>query len=522
LIAENNVANPFKESLLGERFVVTCELIPGRGANTPAQQSAFDLAVELWQTGRVHAISVTDNPGGRPALLADTFAGDLLAAGVTPLVHMSCKDRNRNQFQSQLYAMQRAGIKNVLAMTGDYPTTGWQGRAKPVFDLDPVQLLEMIREANAGLAHAGPKGELVDEPTEFFAGCVVSPFKWTEAETLTQYNKLKKKLFSGAQYVITQVGYDARKMQELLWWLQDANFNVPVIANIYLTTLGTARIMKRGGIPGCFVNDELFSILEKEAKSADKGLEMRLQRAAQMIAIAKGLGYAGIHIGGVGLNAEVLSTVLDKADKLADSWRELAADLQFGRKKSFYVYESDGNGLNVRNFSPRIEVDNSRAVQKGYGLSRFFHRLVLTRDKGFYGMLKGVMDRRERKRGKHRTHNLEHLGKTMLYGCLDCGDCGLETTIYSCPMTACAKCQRNGPCGGSIDGWCEVYPGERFCIYYKAYHRLKKYGELHKLGDFIAPPNNWDYFETSGWSNYTHERDNAAHRQFLNGSDKAN
>ncbi|GHU10209.1 methylenetetrahydrofolate reductase [Betaproteobacteria bacterium] len=509
------MVNHFKQALLDKQFVVTCELIPGRGANAPAQQQTLETGLELWQTGRVHAISITDNPGGRPALLADSFAADFLAAGATPLVHTTCKDRNRNAVQSQLYAMQRAGIENVLVMTGDYPTAGWKGRARPVFDLDPVQLLKMIDDANAGMQYAGIKGNLYDEKAEFFAGCVVSPFKWTEAETLTQYNKLKKKLVAGAKYVITQVGYDARKMQELLWWLQDANMDVPVIANVYLTSLGTGRIMKRGGIPGCFVSDELLSILEKEAKSADKGFSMRLQRAAQTIAIAKGLGYAGVHIGGIGLNAEVLNTVLDMSDELADSWRELAAGLQFGRRKSFYVYESDGNGLNVRNFSPRTEVDNSRAVQKGYGLSRFFHKLVLTRDRGFYGVLKGVMDRRERKRGKHRTHNLEHLGKTMLYGCLDCGDCGLETTIYSCPMTACAKCQRNGPCGGSTDGWCEVYPGERFCIYYKAYHRLKKYGELHKLGDFIAPPNNWDYFETSGWSNYTHERDNAANRQFL-------
>jgi methylenetetrahydrofolate reductase (NADPH) len=88
----------------------------------------------------------------------------------------------------------------------------------------------------------------------------------------------------------------------------------------------------------------------------------------------------------------------------------------------------------------------------------------------------------------------------------------LEAAIYTCPMTQCPKCQRNGPCGGSTDSWCEVYPGQRYCIHYKAYHRLKKYHELYKIDSFITPPNNWDFYETSGWSNYTHERDNAAHR----------
>ena len=125
------------------------------------------------------------------------------------------------------------------------------------------------------------------------------------------------------------------------------------------------------------------------------------------------------------------------------------------------------------------------------------------------------MERREKKRGLHRRHGLEHLGKTVLYGCMDCGDCGLETAIYTCPMTQCPKCQRNGPCGGSADGWCEVYPNQRYCIHFKAYHRLKKYNELAKLDAYITPPNNWDYYETSGWSNYTHQRDNAASRQSL-------
>jgi methylenetetrahydrofolate reductase (NADPH) len=125
------------------------------------------------------------------------------------------------------------------------------------------------------------------------------------------------------------------------------------------------------------------------------------------------------------------------------------------------------------------------------------------------------MESRERKKGLHRHHGLEHLGKTVLYGCMDCGDCGLEAAIYTCPMTQCPKCQRNGPCGGSTEGWCEVYPDERYCIYFKAYHRLKKYDELYKLDSFITPPNNWDFYETSGWSNYTHQRDNAARRIYL-------
>ena len=79
-------------------------------------------------------------------------------------------------------------------------------------------------------------------------------------------------------------------------------------------------------------------------------------------------------------------------------------------------------------------------------------------------------------------------------------------------MAQCPKSQRNGPCGGSDDGWCEVYPHERYCIWYMAYHRANRYGELERMESFITPPIDWSLRGTSAWSNYTHRRDNAAHR----------
>ncbi|MDR3307779.1 MAG: methylenetetrahydrofolate reductase C-terminal domain-containing protein [Coriobacteriales bacterium] len=512
--------NRLKDALERGEFVVTVELIPGHGAAEPSQVGEFEEGLRIWETGRVHAISVTDNPGGNPALLADAFAQDLADKGITPLVHITCKDRNRNQLQSQLYAMERHGIHNVLAMTGDYPVQGWHGRPRPVFDLDPVQLLQMVGDMNTGLAFQTPRTEAKEQPAHFFPGAVVSPFKYTEAETLTQYLKLRKKVAAGARFVISQLGYDARKMEELVWYMRDHALDVPVIANIYLVTAGAARLMKRGGIPGCVMSDALLAVLEEEAKAADKGKAARYLRAAKMVAIARGLGYAGVHIGGLGLTAETLTTILDTANEIQGQWQDWARELCYGQEDGWYYYRaappvSFPSGLNAPELTPRDEVRRDRAIQKTYGLSRFAHYWLLTQGKRGYHILKGLMSWRERKKGLHRHYGIEHTGKVLLYGCMDCGDCGLEAAIYSCPMSSCPKCQRNGPCGGSANGWCEVYPGERYCIYFKAYHRLKKHDELYKLDSFITPPNNWDFFETSGWSNYTHARDNAAHRQPL-------
>jgi methylenetetrahydrofolate reductase (NADPH) len=229
-----------------------------------------------------------------------------------------------------------------------------------------------------------------------------------------------------------------------------------------------------------------------------------------------------VHIGGFGITAEVIIQILDKADELQENWREWAAEISYGKSDGFYYYQPEldaqgqSTGFNSPELAARPERVRNHKVMSKYKLSRFFHHWVLTKDKRGYHVLKAVMAWRENKKGYKRHHGLEHLGKTVLYGCLDCGDCGLEAAIYTCPMTQCAKCQRNGPCGGSSDGgWCEVYPNERYCIYFKAYQRLKKYNELYKIDSFITPPNDWDLFETSGWGNYTHERDNAAKREFL-------
>jgi methylenetetrahydrofolate reductase (NADPH) len=79
-------------------------------------------------------------------------------------------------------------------------------------------------------------------------------------------------------------------------------------------------------------------------------------------------------------------------------------------------------------------------------------------------------------------------------------------------MSQCPKGQRNGPCGGSYEGWCEVYPGEKKCIWVRAYERLKKHKEENSSSEYIVPPCNWELQDTSSWLNYYLGRDHTAKR----------
>ena len=512
--------NRFRQALEAGEFIITCESIPGRGGIEETQEKMLTEARELWATGRVHAISITDNPGGNPALLPDAFAQILINEGITPLVHLSCKDRNRNQFESQFYAMQRNGIENLLCMTGDYVNRGWNGRPRPVFDLDPVTLLQMVSAMNNGMGYPNPRGQVErTTPTNFFAGAVVSPFKWTEAEVMTQLSKLKKKVYAGAKFIISQVGYDARKMQEMLWLAKAEGIDVPMIANIYVLTAGAGALMNRGGIPGCDVSDELLAVLRKERdESDDKGLEARLVRAAKTIAIARGIGYAGVHIGGMGLSQKNVNHILDLAEEYYANWQDHVKDLLFAQKGCFWYYKEDpATGLNLPEPNPSEPARTDKAVRGNYRLSRWFHHTVFVPGKPINRIFSSRERSLEEKKGRLRHHGLEHIGKVVLYDCMDCGDCGLYATAYTCPMTKCPKCQRNGPCGGSKDGWCEVFPGEQYCIWYKAYHRLKAYGDEGKLDDFIVPPNDWTHFQKSPWGAMCTGRDGYARREWLPG-----
>lgn len=512
------MGNRFRDALEQGEFVVTCEIIPGRGAREDGQEREFEEAKRMYETGRVHAMSITDNPGGNPALLADTLGKEFLDQGIVPLVHFTCKDRSRNQIIAQLYGLERQGLENILFMTGDYQATGWTGRARPVFDLDSVHVQMLASEMNAGLVVPGRKGDVVEKPTHFYNGGVVNPFKYLEGETIPQYLKMEKKIIAGAQFLITQLGYDARKMEELIRYRDERGFDTPIIGNVFLLTRSAAKLMQKGAIAGCYVSDELLATLEEEAKAEDKGKAARIERAAQMVAIYKGLGYAGVHIGGFGINADMLNTILDRAEELAPEWRECVKKVSFGKPGGYFVYEpeigEDGQptGLNVPVKSPKPEQARSRKVFEKWGISRFFHHWMLTLGKRGNKVLTSREDSLDRKKGVYRHHGLEHVGKSMLYGCMDCGDCGLEATLYTCPMTQCPKCQRNGPCGGTYDGWCEVFPGERYCIWYKAYHKAKKENEMERITSYITPPNHWELFNSSPWSAYTHRRDNCAGR----------
>jgi methylenetetrahydrofolate reductase (NADPH) len=180
------------------------------------------------------------------------------------------------------------GIKNVLALTGDLPSLGDQPKAKPVFDLDSVTLLQTITQLNSGkdLSDIELKGK-----PDFFPGAVVKVENNTEASFELQIAKFQKKVAAGAKFFQTQACYDPKSFEKLMRRVE--KFKVPVMVGVIpLKNAGSAKYMN-ANVAGIHVPDDLIDIMAKAAKEDREkvGIEM----AANLIKQMKGM-CQGVHI----------------------------------------------------------------------------------------------------------------------------------------------------------------------------------------------------------------------------------
>jgi methylenetetrahydrofolate reductase (NADPH) len=499
-----------------EAFVIGAELVTSRGVlEQHSGQALVELAHQLAENERIDFLSLTDNPGGNPMIAPDMLANRMREVGQEVVLHIACKDMNRNGIESRAWKAASAGLDNILALSGDYPIAGQSGTAAPVFDIDSVGLLQLLSDMNAGVEETrAPDGRLPG--THFFLGCVVTNHKLHEREVMPQYFKLEKKVRAGAEFAINQIGWNARKDDELLRWVRAHGLKLKLIANVYLLTRGVARVFHSGRIPGVGVSDELLALAERYGGGEDKGREFFVDLAAKQVAVAHGLGYAGAYIGGH-MPIETYDEILTRAAAINGSqWIDAARELRFDRPGEFYLYGRDpetglSDGVEREEYlESRRRRRTDLKVPARYRVSRVMHEAVFAQDAPLFPLGRRVYSRLDEGSGGLRrvAHLVEQAAKVPLFGCQDCGDCSLPDIAYVCPEGPCAKNQRNGPCGGTRDGLCEVYDSE--CIWGQAYERLKAFGEEEGL---VAGPvviKNNALRGTSAWANTFLGRDHNA------------
>lgn len=460
--------------------------------------SIKSISKEAYEDGRITAVSITDNPGGNPALSPDALGREILDYGMDVIVHFTCRDTNRVGMESRALQLAHMGMKNILALTGDYSGKGFGGKGSPVFDFDSVILTSLINDLNKRLIKTG-HSEI------FVSGCAVSPFKYTESETWVQYKKLERKIEAGASFAITQLGYDIDKYEELLLYKKDKKIEIPELASLYLLDKRSARPMHAGRVPGVHVTEKLFNKVMQEWETKEEGMKHAIERTARLGVVLKGIGYKGIHLGGIHDGYETVGRILDRMDEIEDNWQEYRQEFTEDEPKRFYLYKKPAlpqpKGSNGKTINIKI-TENCH-----YMFLKRAHDLFFDKTATFAPVYKKISNSLDKSNTSWVLKRfLEDPFKKMMLSCQSCGDCGIQHVGFLCPESGCPKHTRNGACGGSNNGYCEVNT-DKLCVWVRAYRRMRKHGEVEKLTREFVPPRLWELKDTSSWINFHLDRD---------------
>jgi methylenetetrahydrofolate reductase (NADPH) len=281
----------FREILTSGKFVVTAEIGPPKGTDIKEMLHHIELL-----KGKVDAANVTDNQSAVMRICSMAVCKIVLDHGLEPIFQMTCRDRNRIGLQSDLLGASVLGIKNVLCMTGDHVSAGDHKDAKPVYDVESVQLLKLVDGLNSGKDIAGNE---LKGATDFFQGAVVTP----ESNPLEpQLMKFEKKVRAGANFFQTQAIYDIEAFKNFMKYARQ--FSVKILAGlVVLKSAGMANFMNKN-VPGIRVPQELIN--ELKAAGKEKALDTGLNIAARHIRQLKEENICdGVHIMAIGMEDKV-------------------------------------------------------------------------------------------------------------------------------------------------------------------------------------------------------------------------
>jgi methylenetetrahydrofolate reductase (NADPH) len=276
-----------RSRLASAQTTVTAEVGPPRGADPEVIRRKVE-ALRGW----VDAVNITDSQSAHVRL--SNWAGSILAlaAGVEPVMQVTCRDRNRIALQSDLLSAAALGVPNVLLMTGDHPRFGDHPDAKPVFDLDSVQLLWTARTMrDEGRLLSGRK---LDPPPSWLIGAVENPFAPPAGFRAA---RLGKKVAAGAEFVQTQFVFDVPAFASWMAGVRELGLDArcKVLAGVGPVRSLRALEYMRGNVPGLWIPDEVSHRLRgvPPGRVAGEGMAICAEIIQQVLQIP---GVSGVHV----------------------------------------------------------------------------------------------------------------------------------------------------------------------------------------------------------------------------------
>jgi len=288
-----------KEKIQSGRFIVCGELGPPQSANG-----------NMIRKKSCHFKEIADNQTAIVRLSSIAASKILMDEGVEPIIQMTCRDRNRIAIQSDLLGAWALGIENVLCLTGDYQKFGDHPEARPVFDLDSVQLIATVTKLNAGTMLSGYE---MKTPPSFCIGAAANPFADPFEMRLI---RLEKKIQAGAHFIQTQPVFD---MERFVQWMGEVvrlglHEQTAILAGVMPVKSVKALEHMKENVPGVRIDQVYIDRMGSAENPKEEGVRIAVEIIQQ---IRKVPGIRGIHLMPV-MWESITPTIIDEAGLLED------------------------------------------------------------------------------------------------------------------------------------------------------------------------------------------------------------
>lgn len=289
--------NIFHNAVKSGEFLITAEVAPPKGANpTHMIQMAKTLK------GRVHAVNITD--GSRAVLRMSPLVASIILKnhGLEPICQVACRDRNRIALQADLMGASALGLHNILALTGDPVKAGDHEKARSVFDMESIRLLQMIAKLNQGMDWN--EKTLPDGPTDLFVGAAVDPQSpsWSGLK-----RRFELKLLAGSQFFQSQLISDFDKLEKFMSQIA-VDANKPILAGIFLLKSAKNAAFINKHVPGVDIPEHIINRLANAEKPLQEGIKI----AAEQVQMASKICH-GVHLMAV-KREDLIPQILDMAE----------------------------------------------------------------------------------------------------------------------------------------------------------------------------------------------------------------
>lgn len=266
---------------------ITGECGPPRGCMPDKVKEKAELL-----RGYVDAVNITDNQTAMVRM--SSFAASMILRQVDmhPVLQMVCRDRNRLAMQADIIGAYSHGINTMLCLSGDHMQFGDHPMASGVFDLDSVQLVQMVRKMRDEGKFQG--GAEIKEAPKMFVGAAANPF----ADPFElRVARLAKKVRAGAEFIQTQCIFNVDKFEKWMEGVRERGLHKEtyIMAGITpMKSVGAARYM-RNKVPGMDVPAELVDRMANtpKEKQAQEGIDICVETIKRILDIE---GVSGIHV----------------------------------------------------------------------------------------------------------------------------------------------------------------------------------------------------------------------------------